>query len=174
MSTSDRPSPYQMEVLRSAGCRVRPRDYGSAQKRIAGLPPSANQVALLEELGLPVPETRAAASAALTAYEEEHPEWARSRRSARAAKGRATLLERRAAGAEPQFNETLQRYHAAGVQRFGDLAASQQALSYLRALALRLPRDSAERIAEFKAMEEGLSAQDAGARIDALKARVTT
>lgn len=174
MSTSNRPSPYQIEVLRSAGCRVRPRDYDSAKKRIDGLSPSPNQVALLEQLGLPVPETRAAASAAITAYEEEHPEWTRSRRSARAAKGRATLLERRSAGAEPQFNETLRRYHAAGVARFGELAASLTALSYLRALALQLPRDSAERIAEFRAMDEGLSALDAGSRIDALKARSTT
>ena len=57
------------------------------------------------------------------------------------------------------------------MKRFGDLAASLGLLSYLRALALQLPRDSAERIAEFKAMDEGLTAQDAGNRINALKAR---
>lgn len=171
MSTSDRPSPYQISVLRGAGCRVRPRDYGSAKRRIDGLPPSENQVALLTELGLEIPETRTAASEAITAYELEHPAWARARRAERTAKGRATLIERRSAGAVPQFNETLLRYHAAGVKRFGALAASPSALSYLRALALQLPRDSAERLAEFKALDEGLSAQEAGTRIDRLKAR---
>jgi hypothetical protein len=168
---SDRPSPYQIEILRGAGIRIRPRDYDSAKKRIDGTAPSVNQVALLEELGLPVPETRAAASKAITAYEAAHPEWTRQRRSERAAKGRVTLAERRSAGAQPQYNDTLLRYHEAGVKRFGDLAASLGLLSYLRALALQLPRDSAERIAEFKAMDEGLTAQDAGSRIDALKAR---
>lgn len=171
MSTSDRPSPYQISVLRAAGCRVRPRDYESARRRIEGTPPSENQVALLTELGLEIPATRSAASAALTAYEQAHPEWARARRAARSAKGKATLAERRSAGALPHFNETLLRYHAAAVERFGPLAATQSALAYLRALALQLPRDSPERIAEFKALDEGLSAQDAGARIDALKAR---
>jgi hypothetical protein len=173
MSTaSDRPSRYQIDTLRSHGCRVRPRDYASAQRRISTLPPSEGQVALLTELGLPVPKTRSAASAAITAYEEAHPEWARARRAARTAKGLATRAERRGAGRQPQYNETLQQYHRAGLERFGDLAASLDALAYLRALGLRLPRDGEERIALFNAMRAGLSAEDAGTRIDALKERV--
>ncbi|HEX8243182.1 MAG TPA: hypothetical protein VF541_06795 [Longimicrobium sp.] len=171
-TTTDRPSRYQIDVLRSHGCRVRPRDYASAKRRIDTLPPSDGQAALLRELGLPVPETRSAASAAITAYEEAHPEWTRARRAARAAKGRATLQERRAAGQEPQYNDTLRAWHQAGVERFGELAASLDVLAYLRALALRLPRDGEERLATFNAMRAGLSAEDAGARIDHLKTRV--
>jgi hypothetical protein len=171
-TTSDRPSPYQIDILRSHGCRVRPRDYASAKRRIDTLPPSEGQVALLTELGLPVPETRSAASAAITAYEEAHPEWTRARRATRAAKGVATRQERRAAGQQPQYNETLEQYHQAGVERFGELAASRDALAFLRALALRLPKDGEERIALFNAMRTGLSAEDAGARIDQLKPRV--
>ena len=171
-TTADRPSRYQIDTLRSHGCRVRPRDYASAKRRIDTLPPSDGQAALLRELGLPVPETRSAASAAITAYEEAHPEWTRERRSARAAKGRATLQERRAAGQQPQYNDTLREYHQAGVERFGELAASLDVLAYLRALALRLPRDGEERLATFNAMRAGLSAEDAGTRIDQLKTRV--
>lgn len=171
-TTSDRPSPYQIDVLRSHGCRVRPRDYASAKRRIDTLPPSEAQVALLTELGVPVPETRSAASAAITAYEEAHPDWTRARRAASAAKGGATRQERRAAGQQPRYNETLEQYHQAGVERFGELAASRDALAFLRALALRLPKDGEERIALFNAMRTGLSAQDAGGRIDDLKPRV--
>lgn len=175
MSTaSDRPSRYQIDVLRSHGCRVRPRDYASAQARISSLPPSEAQAALLAGLGLPVPETRSAASAAITAYEEAHPEWARARRAERSAKGQATRAERREAGQQPQYNETLQEYHRVGVARFGELAACLDALAYLRALGLRLPRDGAERIALFNAMRAGLSAEEVAARIDALKERGTS
>lgn len=171
-TTSDRPSPYQIDILRSNGCRVRPRDYASARRRVQACPPSDGQVALLTELGLPVPETRSAASAAITAYEEAHPEWARARRAARAAKGVTTRQERRAAGEQPQYNETLEQYHQAGVERFGELAASRNALAFVRALALRLPKDGEERIALFNAMRTGFSAEDAGARIDQLRPRV--
>jgi hypothetical protein len=172
-TTSDRPSPYQIDILRSHGCRVRPRDYASAQRRVQACPPSDAQVALLTGLGLPVPDTRSAASLAITAYEDAHPEWARARRASRSAKGRATVQERRAAGQEPRYNETLLQYHQAGVERFGDLAASRDVLAYLRALALRLPKDGEERVALFNAMRAGLSAEDAGARVDQLKARGT-
>jgi len=166
---SERPSPYQLNVLRSNGCRIRPRDYESARRRISGLAPSENQVKLLNEIGLLVPDTRAAASAAITAYEEAHPEWARARRAQRTAKGQATRLERQRAGVTPEYNEVLRRFHEAAITRFGPTAASPAALSYLRALALQLPKDSPERIAAFRAMAEGLSAAEAGRRIDALK-----
>lgn len=172
MSTStERPSPYQLGILQGAGCRVRPRTWESAKRRIDKLPPSDGQVALLTELGLPVPESRAAASEAISAYEQAHPEWARERRATRAAKGVATRRERRSAGQEPQFNETLHRYHQAGVERHGEQAASLDALAYLRALALQLPHDAEERLAAFRAMGGGLTAQEAGARIDAMKPR---
>lgn len=116
-TTSDRLSRYQIDILRSHGCRVRPRDYASAQRRVQACPPSDGQVALLTELGLPVPDTRTAASEAITAYEDAHPEWASARRAARTSKGRATLQERRAAGQQPRYNDTLVQYHQAGVPR---------------------------------------------------------
>lgn len=174
MSTStDRPSPYQMGILKAAGSRVRPRTYESARRRIDGLPPSQAQAALLTRLGLPVPETRSAASQALTAYEQAHPDWARARLAERAARGRATLARHRKEGQEPRYDDALLRYRQAGVERFGTGAASAGALSLLRALALRLPRDSDERIAEFEAMRKGLSAREAGTRIDRLRPRVS-
>ncbi|HEU0298245.1 MAG TPA: hypothetical protein VFR37_02300 [Longimicrobium sp.] len=168
-NSDDRPSTYQMRILRDAGCRVRPRNYESARNRIQGLGPSDGQVALLTELGLEIPASRKAASAAITAYETAHPEWAAARRAARSAKGRATRQERERAGQQTQHNETLLAYHRAGVERFGSAAASEASLSFLRALALQLPADSDERIATFVAMRGGLTGHDAGIRIDALR-----
>lgn len=170
MSTTDRPSTYQLGILRNAGCRIRPRSYASAQERIARFPPSPNQVALLQQIGLDVPATRTAASDVLTAYEHAHPEWAAARRAERSAKGQATRRARAAEGVSPQYNETLEAYHKAAVERHGPHAASKPALNFLRSLALKLPRDSASRIDLFSAMREGLSATDAGNGIDALKA----
>src|SRR5688500_7198543 len=99
MSTNDRPSRYQIGILRGAGCRIRPRDYASAKDRIARLPPSPGQTELLQQLGLEVPATRTAASAAITAYEFAHPAWAAERRAERSAKGQATRRDRARAGA---------------------------------------------------------------------------
>ncbi|MBB4635885.1 hypothetical protein FHS01_001901 [Longimicrobium terrae] len=166
---ASRPSAYQIAILRAAGCRVRPRSWQSARQRIDRLAPSDAQAALLAELGLPVPATREAASAALTAYELEHPEWAQARRAARTARGRATREAARSEGAQPRYNETLQAWHAAGRERFGGSAASLDALSFLRALALRLPQDGEARLETFRAMRGGLSAREAAHRIDALR-----
>lgn len=170
MSTKDRPSRYQIGILRGAGCRIRPRDYASAKERIARLPPSPGQAELLTQLGLEVPATRTAASAAITAYELAHPTWAAERRAARSAKGQATRRARGQGGATPRYNDTLEGYHKAGVDLHGHLAASKPALNYLRGLALQLPRDSEPRVATFNAMRQGLSVAEAGIRIDALKA----
>jgi hypothetical protein len=168
--SDDRPSQYQMRTLRDAGCRIRPHSYDSARNRIQGLPPSPGQVALLTEIGLAIPSSRREASAAITAYEAEHQEWAAARRAARSAKATATRRERELAGQETQHNETLEAYHRAGAQRFGTAAASKASLSYLRALALHLPADSDDRVATFVAMRAGLTAREAGNRIDVLKA----
>jgi len=164
-----RPSPYQLEILRANGCRIRPASYDSARRRMGGTPPSANQVALLEELGIPVPGTRQEASDTLTAYELANPTWAAERRAARSAKGVATRRERREQGSTPNYNETLHRYHHAGVERFGAEAASLDALALLRAYALQLPQHHERRLEAFRAMAEGLTTQDARRRIDDLK-----
>lgn len=166
---ASRPSAYQIAILRAAGCRVRPRSWQSARQRIDRLAPSDAQAALLAELGLPVPATREAASAAITAYELEHPEWAQARRAGRAARGRATREAARSEGAQPRYNETIQAWHAAGRERFAGSAASLDALSFLRALALQLPRDGEVRLETFRAMRGGLSAREAAHRIDALR-----
>jgi hypothetical protein len=164
-----RPSAYQLGLLRDAGIRIRPHSYESAKRRLDRLAPSSNQAALLTELGLAVPASREEASAALTAYEQAHPEWARERRAARSAKGQATRAAQEQAGQQPRYNETLLRYHAAATERHGKAAASLDALAYLRALALQLPKDSASRVEVFTAMGAGLSADDARTRIDGLK-----
>lgn len=160
-----RPSEYQIEQLRANGIKVRPRTYESAQKRVGALPPTDNQVALLKEIGLPIPADRNAASAAITAYEADHPEWTAARRRARVAKGAATRAANRAGGQLPQYNDTLLRYHTTGVERFGTTAASKERLALLRALALRLPQDNDARIGTFAAMGRGLSQDEAGRRI---------
>jgi hypothetical protein len=167
---ASRPSAYQLGQLRDAGIRIRPHSYESAKRRLDRLPPSANQAALLTELGLAVPASREEASAALTAYEQAHPEWSCERRAARSAKGQATRATQERAGQQPRYNETLLRYHAAGTKRHGNAAASLDALAYLRALALKLPKDTASRVEVFTAMGAGLSADEARTRIDGLKA----
>lgn len=168
--SDDRPSPYQMGILRAAGSRIRPHSYASAQTRIDRLEPSPGQVELLTSINQPVPSSRKAASEAITAYELAHPEWAAARRADRSAKGVATRREREQSGRQTQYNDTLKAYHKAGVERFGTAAASEARLNFLRGLALKLPANSDERIATFIAMRGGLTASDAGSRIEALKA----
>lgn len=165
-----KPSPYQLAVLRAGGCRVRPRSYESARQRIHTLPPSDNQVALLTELGLPLPATRQAASEALGAYERAHPEWAAARRAARSAKGIATRRQREAAGQQPRYDPALLCYAERAAERFGGQGASAPALSFLRGLALKLPADDPRRKETFDAMDQGLSALEASRRIDMLNA----
>lgn len=170
-AAAPKPSQYQKDLLKEAGVRRRPRTYDSARKLVGALPPSPGQAALLEELGLSA-ATRDEATAAITRYELENPEWAAARRAQRTAKASATRAANRAAGQTTQYNSTLHGYRDAAVQRHGEAGASLDALALLRSLALRLPADGKERMLQFGAMRRGLSAAEVSERIDALKAQL--
>ena len=164
-TAESKPSQYQKDLLKDAGVRRRPRTYAGAKKLIDQLEPSDGQKELLTEIGLSA-GTRAEASALITQYEKDHPQWAAARRAARSSKAKATRTANKAAGQETNYNATILAYRQAGVDRHGTTAASIEALALLRSLALRLPEDSEERKLQFGAMRKGLSAREIRERID--------
>lgn len=108
-----RPSAYQITSLRVYGIRRRPSSYDRAKALLDQTPPSEAQRTYLREAGLPMPATRADATAALSAYEAAHPEQTAARMRARIARGVAT--RRANAGASREFDAQVIAFHAAAV-----------------------------------------------------------
>lgn len=169
-----RPSQYQMTNLRANGERRRPATFDRAKALLDKGPPTPAQRDLLRSLSLPVPASKGEASAALTAYETAHPEWAASRKQAQRAK--ATETRRLKAGPAREFDAQVSAFYDAALARFPEgstpTAATPATIAKLRTLALRLPSGDPLRMETFRELNLGMHGRDAGSRLGRITSRL--